>query len=127
MATKNIQERAQDYYNLVFDRDTLHLMDVVEGLKRPTKREREDGITDEWNAREALEQHGYGIDKETVYYVTLAGGGPAARLKVTVDEYGEVETASLQFCDWFEPWTNAPQQDCELVERYARLIAYYGD
>ena len=127
MKAKTIQTRAQEYHNLVFDRETLHLMDVAEGLKQPTKRERDDGITDEDSAREAIEQHGYGIDKETVYYVTLAGGGPAARLKVTVDEHGEVETASMQFCDWFEPWTDAPHQDSDLVERYASLIGYYGD
>ena len=127
MTTKPIQQRAQDYYKLVFDSETRHLMDVAEGLRQPTKRDRDDGITDECTARETLEQHGYGIDKETVYYVTLAGGGPAARLKVTVDDYGEVATASLQFCDWFEPWTDAPHQDSELVERYARLIGYYGE
>jgi len=127
MKAKTIQARAQEYYNVVFDRETLHLMDVAEGLQQPTRREREDGITDEDSARELLEQHGYGIDSETVYYVTLAGGGPAARLRVTVDEYGEVETASLQFQDWFEPWTDAPRQDYELVERYARLIGYYGE
>lgn len=124
---KAITERAQAFYDALFDANFLHLMAVAEGQKKPNAMEREDGIRDEDDARERLEQFQYGIDKEVVYYVTLAGGGPAARLKVSVDEYGEVDKAVLQFCDWFEPWTDAPQQDPELVARYARLIGYYGE
>lgn len=124
---QTIEQRAQAFYEAVFDDDLVHLMDVAEGNKRPNKHEREDGISDEWTARERIEESHYGIDKQVVYHVTLAGGGPAARLEVTVDEYGEVESASLQFCDWFETWTDAPQQDNELVERYARLVGYYGE
>lgn len=124
--SSKIEERAQDFYDALFDKDLVHLMDVAEGIKRPNKRERDDGITDQDTARESLQWNAYGIAKETVYYVTIAGGGPAARIRVTVDEYGDVEEASLQFCDWFEPWTDAPWQDHELVERYARLVGYYG-
>lgn len=124
---KTIEERAQDFYDAVFDEELLHLMDVAEGEKKPNKRERGDGINDQDDAREWLEGSCYGVDKETVYYATLAGGGPAARLKVYVDSYGDVEEAVLQFCAWFGPWTDAPYQDAELVERYARLIAYYGE
>lgn len=123
---KTMEERAQEFYDAVFDKDLVHLMDVAEGVKKSNKREREDGIDSENAARESLEYHAYGISKETVYYVEIAGGGPAARIKVVVDEYGEVEKAKLQFCDWFEYWTDAPWQDYELVERYARLIGYYG-
>jgi hypothetical protein len=123
---KTIEERAQEFYDAVFDRELVHLMDVAEGIKKPNKHEREDGIISDDDARESLQGHAYGIDKEVVYYVTLAGGGPAARIKVVADEFGDVESASLQFCDWFESWTHAPWQDHELVERYARLIGYYA-
>ena len=126
-STKTIEQRAQDFYDALFDMDFIHLMDVAEGEKKPNRMEREDGISDDDDARERLEQFQYGIDKEVVYYVTLAGGGPAARLKVSVDDHGEVDEAVLQFCDWFESWTNAPYQDAELVARYARLIGYYGE
>jgi hypothetical protein len=131
MATKPIEERAQDFYNAVFDTELLHLMAIAEGDKKPTKRDIE-AYGDSMNtypedtAREAIEQQAYGISKEVIYYVTLAGGGPAARLKVTVDG-DEVESATLQFQDWFEPWTDAPHQDSEVVARYARLLAYYGE
>jgi len=118
-------ERAQDFYDAVFDKDLLHLTAVAEGDTQPNKREREDGINDQYDARQRIEADAYGQDKERIYYVTLAGGGPAARLTVRADEDGEVESASLQFQDWFEPWTDAPHQDAELVERYARLVGYY--
>src|SRR6266480_1668948 len=120
MATKTIEERAQDFYNAVFEKELLHLMDIAEGDKKPTKRDVEaygDSMKayPEDTAREAIEQQAYGISKEVIYYVTLAGGGPAARLKVTVDG-DDVESATLQYQDWFEPWTDAPHQDSALVE-----------
>lgn len=125
--TKTIEKRAQEFYDAVFDEELLHLMDVAEGEKEPNKRERDDGINDEDDARERIEESSYGIYREVIYYLTLAGGGPAARLRVSTDGYGEVEQAVLQFCDWFEAWTDAPRQDAELVARYARLIGYYGE
>lgn len=124
--TKTIEERAQDFYEAMFDEKLVHLMDVAEGEKEPNNRERDDGINDIDDARQYIEESAYGVDQKILYYVTLAGGGRAARLKVIVDS-GELETAVLQFRDRFERWTVAPRQDSELVERYARLIAYYGE
>jgi hypothetical protein len=125
---KTIEERAQDFYDGVFDEELLHLMNIADGEDTPTEDDQADGITDGYDAQQRIEEEvGDDIIKDTVYYVTLAGGGPAARLKVTVDEYGGVDTASLQFQDWFEPWTDAPNQDADLVERYARLVGYYNE
>ncbi len=120
-----IAERAQEFYNNFFNKTTTHLMDVAEGLKQPTKAERDEysmGDCPDEAAREALEP--YSITKRTAYYLELAGGGPAARIRVEVED-GEIISASLQFQDWFEPWTDAPNQDTELVERYARLVGYF--
>ena len=122
-----IEERAQAFYTSFFDTATIHLMDVAEGIQKPTKAEIEaygDSMKHypEDTALEAIQ--GYGMDKETIYYITLAGGGPAARVRVEVED-GEVVNASLQFQDWFTLWTDAPHQNGELVERYARLVGYY--
>ena len=127
VATKTIEEQAQDFYDSFFDTATIHLMDVAEGLKKPSKAEIEAygahmKTYPEDTALEAIQ--GYGLYKETIYYITLAGGGPAARVRVEVED-GEVITASLQFQDWFTLWTDAPQQNSELVERYARLVGYF--
>ena len=127
VTTTTIEDRAQAFYNSFFDTATIHLMDVAEGLKQPSKAEiAAYGDTMKTypidTALEALQ--GYGLSKETVYYIALAGGGPAARVRVAVED-GEVVNASLQFQDWFTLWTDAPYQDGELVERYARLVAYF--
>ncbi len=124
---QTIEERAQEFYDSFFDEANIHLMDVVEGIKRPNKAEIEaygDHMKNypEDTALEAIQ--GYGMYKETIYYIILAGGGPAARVRVVVED-GEVINASLQFQDWFTLWTDAPDQNSELVERYARLVGYY--
>ncbi|MGR6971418.1 hypothetical protein ACU639_17825 [Streptomyces cynarae] len=106
-------EQAQEFYDAVFDEDMQQLLDKAD-----------DG-NDE--ARETLEGMTYGVWKQVTYYVTLAGGGPAARLAVEVDDYGEVENAWLEYADWFAPWTSAPRQDPELVKRLATVVGYYGE
>jgi hypothetical protein len=124
---KTIEKRAQDFYDSFFDTATIHLMDVVEGIKKPTRAEiAEYGDSMKTDPQEAALEaiQGYGMNKETIYYITLAGGGPAARVRVVVEE-GDVINASLQFQDWFTLWTDAPWQDYELVKRYARLVGYF--
>jgi hypothetical protein len=121
--SQTLEERAQAFYDNFFDDALVYLMDVAEGGKQPNKQDRADGIADEWTARERLEEVHYGIDKEVVHYIMLAGGGPAARIRVSV-EHGEVVSATLQFCDWFEEWTDAPRQASGLVERFAGLVMY---
>ena len=127
VATKTIEERAQDFYDSFFDTATIHLMDVAEGLKQPNKAELAEygDHINNYPVDTALEAiQGYGITKETFCNIILAGGGPAARVRVEVED-GEVINASLQFQDWFTLWTDAPYQDGELVERYARLVGYF--
>lgn len=124
---KTIEERAQEFYNSFFDKANIHLMDVAEGIKQPNKAELADygDHMKNYPADTALEAiQGYGMYKETIYYIILAGGGPAARVRVVVED-GDVISASLQFQDWFTLWTDAPWQDYELVERYARLVGCY--
>src|SRR5258708_13569389 len=84
-----IEELAQEFYNSFFDKANMHLMDVAEGLKKPNKAEIEaygDNMKryPEDTACEAIQ--GYGMYKETIYYITLAGGGPAARVLVEVED-----------------------------------------
>lgn len=106
-------EQAQEFYDAVFDDELRRLLDQA------------DAGDDE--ARETLDGMAYGISKQVKYYVTLAGGGPAARLAVEVDEDGDIEDAWLEYQDWFTPWTPAPEQDPEIVKRFAAMVGYYGE
>jgi hypothetical protein len=127
LSMNTIEERAQEFYNSFFDAAHIHLMDVAEGIRKPNRAALAaygDHMKNypEDTALEALQ--GYGMYKVTIYYITLAGGGPAARVRVEVED-SEVICASLQFQDWFTLWTDAPHQNSELVERYARLVGCY--
>lgn len=108
-----VEQAAQEFYEVLFDEETRNLLDQA------------DEGNDE--ARETLEGMAYGITKKITYYVTLAGGGPAARLAVEADEYGDIESAWLEYQDWFTPWTPARRQDQELVKRLASVVGYYEE
>ena len=58
--------------------------------------------------------------RETMEFSILLGtGGPADRVLVTTDFSGEVETATYQYQDWFQPWTEVYLEP-ELVMAFAR-------
>jgi hypothetical protein len=106
-----LEQEAQKYYDAVFDEELKALLEQADN-----------GDDD---ARESLEYRAYGIGRQVRYYVTLAGGGPAARLVVEIDEYGGIENAWFEYQDWFTPWVSAPRQDKDLVERFAAMVGCY--
>ena len=57
--------------------------------------------------------------------ILIGTGGPADRVLVQTDMGGEIDNATYQYQDWFQPWTKASNQDRELVERFARVF-YFG-
>jgi hypothetical protein len=57
--------------------------------------------------------------------ILLGTGGPADRVMVVTSFDGDVESASYQFQDWFTSWTEAENQDEEIVEEFARCF-YFG-
>jgi hypothetical protein len=121
--TKNriIAERAQDYYDGLFDNETQALLDKAEGGNE--------------YACEQLQEMPLAITKYATYFqegttewhVELAWGGPAARLIIGVSADGDMAGARFEFQDWFTPWTPAPQQDEDLLKRFAYMVGYYHD
>jgi hypothetical protein len=57
--------------------------------------------------------------------ILIGTGGPADRVLVQTDMGGEIDNATYQCQDWFQPWTAASNQDRELVEQFARVF-YFG-
>jgi len=57
------------------------------------------------------------------YTILLCTGGPAVRIKGTLDDYQEPATAQLEYQDWGIPWTRLAGLTIEDVEA---LLVYAG-
>ena len=78
---------------------------------------------------ERLKESIYGLEvTEEGYILTLAGGGPAARLTGELDGRHTPTTATVEYQDWFTPWIPydaTREQDAALLE-FAQLF-YFGE
>lgn len=134
MENKDIQQRANEYYEQVFDDELKRLIKIAMGEVKPSKREKADGINNEDDAQERLEEMAHDVSKYATYHqsqyiewhITLAGGGPAARLVVRADYDGDITDVWFEFQDWYEPWTKAEDQDEELLYKFANIVGYYA-
>lgn len=93
-----------------------------------------EGYTDEDSIREAIvndaldvsTRSGWGSPNDWVpeqFTILLCTGGPAVRIKGTLNEYQQPETAQLEYQDWGTPWTRLTGLTDEDV---AALLAYAG-
>ncbi len=111
------------------------IMEMVKALENgeeidgqdPTDRIQEDPLSVE--VRSDWHSPGDGNNKPTEYTILLCTGGPAVRIIGKLDEYGQPETAELEYQDWFTPWeryrdTNSEEDEALLT--YARHF-YYGE
>jgi len=60
------------------------------------------------------------------YKILLCTGGPACRITGTIDQHGEPDTATIEYQDWFLPWTAYvvdPEEGKPLLE-YARQFIF---
>ena len=64
----------------------------------------------------------YPPEEEMEYQVLLSWGGPASRLRVRTDFYGEPLDVWFEYQDWFTPWIEAPNMDraslCDYVSQF---------
>ncbi len=98
-----------------------------EEIDEETTRERiqEDPLSVE--VRSDWHEPGSKDDKPAAYNILLCTGGPAVRIIGTLDEYGQPETAQIEYQDWFTPWvsyadTSSEEDDALLT--YARQFYY---
>lgn len=74
--------------------------------------------------RESLyETGGYGADVFTTVRVTLAGGGPAGWIEFTVDQDGDLRTATISYVDWFRTPITFDLDDDTAAFAYSRYSA----
>lgn len=67
--------------------------------------------------------------KPAEYNILLSTGGPALRLIGELDDYGQPESARLEWQDWGTPWTRldgVSMEDCDALLEYARCF-YSGE
>ena len=67
-------------------------------------------------------------NKPTEYNILLCTGGPAVRIIGELNEYGEPETAKMEYIDWFTPWQwyGCTSQEEAMLLTYAQQF-YYGE
>lgn len=60
------------------------------------------------------------------YKILLCTGGPACQIVGKLDDFGEPETAVIQYQDWGTPWTEyrLTSEEEETVLTYARCFDY---
>lgn len=58
------------------------------------------------------------------YAITLATGGPAARIRGELDVYGNPATAWMEACDWGTPWTEVHTDYSDALLEFAQNHIY---
>lgn len=64
----------------------------------------------------------------TQYKILLCTGGPAVQIIGDLNDYNEPDNATIQYQDWFTPWTdlNTSSDDEKIMLAYARTF-YFGE
>lgn len=95
-----------------------------------------DGMSDEFEARERIQEDALSVEVRTgwhtpgengkpdEYMILLSTGGPASRIVGDLNEWGGPTTARLEVQDWFKPWTFV--SDSDEVLAYADCF-YFGE
>lgn len=95
---------------------------------------------DEDTARQRIEESPLSVEVRTGWYapggepeveefcILLGTGGPASRIRGTLDGNKQPSSACFEFQDWFKPWTEARLSgaDCDVLARWASVF-YFGE
>ena len=68
-------------------------------------------------------------NKPVEFKILLCTGGPACQIIGDLSEYGDPESARLQFQDWFEPWRELhidSDEEEEILLKYCQQF-YWGE
>jgi hypothetical protein len=64
------------------------------------------------------------------FEILLSTGGPASRIRGTLDSYGEPDTFHVEVQDWFKPWQSfcgMTGKEGDLIRNYYLSRFYFGD
>jgi len=106
-------------------RSIIEMVKALETEDLHAREEAEQAIHDgplEVSVRSDWHDPGGRKDEESEYKILLCTGGPAVRIIGDLDRFGQPETASLEYQDWFTPWESFDVCDDE----EQALLAYAG-
>jgi hypothetical protein len=97
----------------------------IENLRKANKKGNDEEIE---SIQQTIQEDPIEVGIIRQYFILLCTGGPAVRMIGELDEYGEPETARLQYQDWGTPWTDYPNAGDmeEIMLEYARQF-YFGE
>lgn len=111
------------------------IVEMVKALDTGSDRHREEAqeaiqedalsveVRSDWHAP------GDGDNKPTEYKILLCTGGPACKIIGELSQYGEPETARVEYQDWGTPWTEyreTTSEEDEAILTYAQQF-YFGE
>lgn len=111
-----------------------NIMEMIEKSNAEDEDEREQAI-------EQIQEHPFSIEVRSdwhvpgqenlanvEYRILVSGGGPACQVTGELNEYGEPESAKIQYQDWFTSWedVNISDEEEEALLCYASHF-YYGE
>ena len=95
------------------------IVEMVAGLNSDDPHEYDEALT-------RIHEDPLSVEIVHGFEILLCTGGPACRIVGTLDEYGEPETARVEYQDWFKPWTELPLDldELEAVLTYCRQFYF---
>lgn len=96
------------------------IAEMVKDLKKAKSDE------DQEKATQAIQEDALEVGKLKQYFILLCTGGPACRIIGNLDEYGQPDTAKIQYQDWGTPWTDYPNVASmeDILLEYARQFYF---
>ena len=80
--------------------------------------------------RDGWRDPGADSDGPEEFEILLSTGGPASRIRGTLDQYGEPDTFHVEVQDWFKPWQSfvgMTGAQGDLIRQYYLSQFYFGE
>lgn len=114
----------------------LAVFDAAHGDELATLEKELDGYDDADDARQRIEEGPLSVEVRSgwvspgedmeaeEFCILLCTGGPAARIRGELDQYGQPDRAWLEYQDWGTPWTQYFDADQETLLSYCRCFHF---
>lgn len=117
------------------------LHSIIEMVENLEKAEKEENDTAREQAEQTIHEDALSVQvrsgwyepgseetKPAEYEILLCWGSPACRIIGELDQYGQPETARIEYQDWGTPWTEYPLTGDQerIIIKYANCFYFAG-